>query len=89
MNADLLHAARVIVSNDHLLVNVVRLRVRQLLLGHRPLVVAPPGLGAADMALMEIIQEKLSFAPAGEATGATPLPTILDFPDVRVKKKAA
>ena len=89
MNADLLHAARAIVSNDHLLVNVMRLRVRQLLLGHRPLVVALPGLGTADVALMEIIQKKLSFAPVGEVTDATLLPAILEFPDARVKKKAA
>ena len=89
MNADLLQAAGAIVSNDHILVNVVRLRVRQLSQGHRPLVVAPPGTGTADIALMEIIQNRIRFAPAVEAIDAIPLPTVLDFPPVRAKKRAA
>lgn len=89
MNADLLHAAEAIVSNDHTLVNVVRLRVRQLSLGHRPLVVAPPGAGTADIALMEIIQNRIRFVPTVEANDAIPLPAVLEFPEGQVKKKAA
>ena len=89
MNADLLHAAGAIVSNDHILVNVVRLRIPQLLLGNRPLVVAPPGAGTADTALTEIIQNRISFAPAVEANDAIPLPAVLEFPGARAKKKAA
>jgi DNA-directed RNA polymerase subunit K/omega len=89
MNADLLYAAQKIVSNNQILVNLVRLRVRQLTLGSRPLVVAPPGLGTADIALMEVIEKKISFAPTVEASAAIPLPAIVEFPDVRTKKKAA
>jgi DNA-directed RNA polymerase subunit omega len=89
MNAALLHAAEKIVSNNNILINVVRRRVRQLTLGRRPLVVAPPGSGTADIALMEVIQEKISFAPAVEASDAIPLPAIVEFPDVRAKEKAA
>ena len=89
MNVDLLHAARAIVCNDQIVVNVVRLRVRQLSQGHRPLVVAPPGTGMADIALMEIIQNKIRFAPAVEADEAIPLPAVLKFPHVRAKKIAA
>lgn len=89
MNADLLNAAGAIVSNDQILVNVVRQRVRQLSLGHRPLVVAPPGAGTADIALMEIIQDRIRLAPAVEANDAIPLPAVLEFPHVRTKKRAA
>lgn len=89
MNADLLYAAGNVVSNNHILVNTVRLRVRQLLLGHRPLVVAPPGAGMADIALMEIAQKKLTFAAVVEPASALPLSPVLEFPDVQVKKKAA
>ena len=89
MNAELLHAAEKIVSNNQILVNVVRLRVRQLTLGHRPLVVAPPGSGTADIALMEVIQNKIGFASTVEPNDVVPLPAIVEFPDMRSKKKAA
>ena len=89
MNADLLYAAEKIISNKQILVNVVRLRVRQLTLGHRPLVVAPPGSGTADIALMEVIQNKIGFASTAQANDVVPLPAIVEFPDMRSKKKAA
>jgi hypothetical protein len=89
MNVDLLHAVRAIVCNDQIVVNVVRLRVRQLSQGHRPLVVAPPGTGMADIALMEIIQNRMRFAPAVETDNAIPIPAVLKFPHVRAKKEAA
>ena len=89
MNADLLCAARNIVSNPQILVNVVRLRVRQLSMGHRPLVVAPPGSGTADIALMEIVQKKLTFAKSVDANNAIPLAAVVPFPDLGAKKKAA
>ena len=38
---------------------------------------------------MEIIQQRISFAPAVEANDAIPLPAVVEFPDVRPKKKAA
>ena len=61
MNADLIKAAGEVVSNTQILVNMVSRRVRQLSFGHRPLVQVPPGMRAADIALTEIIEEKLAY----------------------------
>ena len=61
MKADLIKAASEVIPNQHMLVNTISRRVRQLGLGHRPLVVAPPGMGLADVALTEVINRKLSF----------------------------
>ena len=51
------------VGNPHILVNIVSRRVRQLNSGgggfHRPLVEVQPGQGAADIALTEIVEEKI------------------------------
>jgi DNA-directed RNA polymerase subunit omega len=71
MNARLLAGASKVIPLTDLLVNVVSRRVRQLAQGHRPLVVAPPGMGAADIALTEIIEGKLSSAPADKAEVVT------------------
>ena len=88
MNADLLKTAAKVIPNPDFLVNVVRLRVRQLCSGHRPLVVCPPGLGVADIALMEIIAGKLTFASKRDE-GALALPTVLAFPGPGLSEKAA
>ena len=64
MNAKLIAAAAEVIPSTELLVNVVSRRVRQLTLGHRPLVVAPPGMLAADIALTEIKEGKLTSKPA-------------------------
>ena len=65
MNADLMKKALEKVGNPHVLVNIVSRRVRQLNGGGggmgRPLVDAPPTAGAADIALMEIVEEKIGF----------------------------
>jgi DNA-directed RNA polymerase subunit omega len=61
MKAELIQAASEVIPNPQILVNVVSRRVRQLSLGHRPLVQTPPGTRAADIALTEIIEEKLTF----------------------------
>ena len=61
MNSHLLSAASLVIPSPQFLVNVVSKRVRQLSLGHRPLVVAPPGMGLADIALTEIIDKKLTY----------------------------
>jgi DNA-directed RNA polymerase subunit K/omega len=42
-------------------VNMVSRRVRQLTMGHRPLVEFSPGLGFADIALSEIGTGKLTY----------------------------
>ena len=64
MNANLIAAASKVIPSNELLVNVVSRRVRQLTFGHRPLVVVPPGMLAADIALTEIIDGKLTSEPA-------------------------
>ena len=89
MNADLLYSAAKLVPNYQILVNVVRLRVLQLCGGHRPLAVCAPGLGAADIALTEIIQGKLTFELLGDAGAANGLPAMLPFPTSVASKKAA
>ena len=64
MQSTLLSRASVVIPNSHLLVNMVRLRVRQLMRGHRPLILAPPGMGFADLALSEIIAGKTTYENA-------------------------
>jgi DNA-directed RNA polymerase subunit K/omega len=61
MKADLVKAASEVIPNQQILVNMVSRRVRQLCFGYRPLVQVPPGMDAADIALTEIINEKLTF----------------------------
>ena len=64
MNAELTKKALEKVGNPNVLVNLVSRRVRQLNAGSgalsRPLVEAG-NLGAADVALLEIIEEKIGF----------------------------
>ena len=59
--AQLLQEAAKVIPNQQLLINVVSKRVRQLGLGHRPLVEATPKSSLTDIALKEIIAGKLSF----------------------------
>ena len=61
MTAQLLQEAAKIIPNQQLLINVVSKRVRQLGLGHRPLVEATPKSSLTDIALKEIIAGKLTF----------------------------
>jgi DNA-directed RNA polymerase subunit K/omega len=95
MNALLLTTALKTIPNPQMLVNVVRLRVKQLALGHRPLVMAAPGTGLADVALAEIIEQKLSFELTPEiraiADGSAAPAVVLPFPTTppaKVKKAA-
>ena len=89
MNADLIKAASEVITNQQILVNMVSRRVRQLTLGHRPLVVCAPGLGAADIALTEIANGKLTFESTfGQNGTAEPPARIVLFPDVAESKKA-
>src|SRR5260370_40609860 len=64
LNAELTRKALEKVGNPNVLVNLVSRRVRQLNSGagamSRPLV-EPGHLGAADIALTEIIEEKIGF----------------------------
>ena len=61
MTAQLLQEAAKVIPNQQLLINVVSKRVRQLGLGHRPLVEATPKSSLTDIALKEIIAGKLTF----------------------------
>ena len=87
MKAELIKAASEVVTNQQILVNMVSRRVRQLCLGHRPLVEYAPGLGHADIALTEIANKKLTF----ESTfGQKPIDTathVVQFPGILVEKK--
>ena len=76
MNSELCNQALEKVKNPNVLVNVVSRRVRQLNSGGgglgRPLVQDTAGLGAADIALREIIEGAIDFellAVEEETTG--------------------
>jgi DNA-directed RNA polymerase subunit omega len=89
MNPDLVKAASEVITNQQILVNMVSRRVRQLTLGHRPLVVCAPGLREADIALTEIANGKLTFESTFGQNGTAELPArIVLFPDVAESKKA-
>lgn len=90
MKTHLILSASKVITNQMMLVNVISRRVRQLSLGHRPLVACAPGTGLSDVALTEVIEGKLSYELApllkvtDEATPVIPFP-VKDSP----RKKAA
>jgi DNA-directed RNA polymerase subunit omega len=65
LNAELTKKALEKVGNPNVLVNLVSRRVRQLNSGggsaSRPLVAETAGMGAADIALLEIIEDKMGY----------------------------
>ena len=61
MTTQLLQEAAQVIPNQQLLINVVSKRVRQLGLGHRPMVETTPRLSLTDIALKEIISGKLAY----------------------------
>jgi DNA-directed RNA polymerase subunit omega len=87
MKADLIKAASEVIPNQQILVNMVSRRVRQLCLGHRPLVVVSPGLGQADIALTEIANKKLTFESTFVKKGEAAV--VVQFPPAITGKKAA
>src|SRR5947207_3672434 len=88
MKAELVQAASKVIISPQILVNMVSRRVRQLTLGHRPLVVCAPGLREADIALTEIANGKLTFESTFGQDGTAPVPNVVQFPEVIVAKKA-
>ena len=76
MNAELCKKALDKVSNPNVLVNLISRRVRQLNAGGggvgRPLVNAPSSMGLADIALMEIIEDKMGWELPEEAAAVRP-----------------
>ncbi len=64
MNSDLQKQALAKVGNPNVLVNIVSRRVRQLTSNgphSRPLIADTAGLGAADIALVELIEDKIGW----------------------------
>ena len=64
MNSELCKKALERVGNPNIMVNVISRRVRQLTGGGpsaRPLVMDTAGLGAADVAMLELIEGKLDW----------------------------
>lgn len=59
MKSELVEKAAEIVSDPLVLINLVSKRVRQLNGGRSPLIPTRPGMGAADIALAEIIEGKI------------------------------
>ena len=88
MKTELVHAAAAAVPNQQILINMVSRRVRQLSLGHRPLVEFVPGLGHADIALSEIANGKLAFESTFGQNGKTAPAEVVQFPGIIVAKKA-
>jgi DNA-directed RNA polymerase subunit omega len=68
MTTQLLQEAAQVIPNQQLLINVVSKRVRQLGLGHRPLVETTPRMSLTDIALKEIIAGKLTYESLEGAT---------------------
>lgn len=86
MKEHLVKAASEVIPNQQILVNMVSRRVRQLSLGHRPLVEFVPGLGHADVALSEIANGKLTFESTLKQNGAA-LAEIVPFPATTKKTR--
>ena len=66
MRADLVEQAALIVKDHPILINMVSKRVRQIAAGHAVLVERRTGLREADLALLEIIQGKITIATADQ-----------------------
>jgi len=66
MTTQLLQEAAAVIPNQQLLINVVSKRVRQLGLGHRPMVETTPRMSLTDIALKEIISGKLAYEMLNE-----------------------
>jgi len=62
MKSDLVVQASEIIDDPQLLINVVSKRVAQLNQGRAPLIDTVPSMGAADIALTEIIEGKVIMA---------------------------
>ena len=70
MTTQLLQEAAQVIPNQQLLINVVSKRVRQLGLGHRPMVEVGPRASLTDIALKEIIAGKLTYESLKNSEGA-------------------
>jgi DNA-directed RNA polymerase subunit omega len=65
VNSEYIKQAMTKVGNPNVLINVVSRRVRQLTSGggvSRPLIEQTATMGAADVALMELVEDKMAFS---------------------------
>src|ERR1035438_1479071 len=72
-----LEPAQLRIPNPELLVNVVRLRVRQFAQGHRPITQTAPWMEFVDIALKEISEGKLGYAFPEEAEFVPEAPAVI------------
>jgi DNA-directed RNA polymerase subunit omega len=77
MNAELCKRAVEKVGNPNVLVNLISRRVRQLNAGGgglgRPLVNVPASMGLADIALTEILEDKMGWEVPAEVAAVRPV----------------
>jgi DNA-directed RNA polymerase subunit omega len=75
LNSELCRKALEKVGNPNILINLVSRRVRQLTSGAagRPLVADTTGLGAADIALLELIEDKMGWEHVEELDKIEPV----------------
>ena len=62
MKSELVEKASEVMSDPQVLINMVSRRVKQLNDGRAPLIETVPSMGAADIALTEIIEGKIKLA---------------------------
>lgn len=78
MNSEFCRQALVKVGNPNILVNLISRRVRQLNSGgggiSRPLIADTTGLGVADIALLEILEDKMGWEIPDDLVPAEPTP---------------
>lgn len=75
MNTELSRRALEEIGNPNILVNLVSKRVRQLnSAGSRPLIADTTGLGAADIALLELADKKMGWERIEQLPGTEPAP---------------
>ena len=94
MKSDLVKAASEVIISPQILVNMVSRRVRQLCIGHRPMVEFAPGMGHADIALREIAAGMLTWESAPGKNGkiepqVAVVAEVVPFPGVIAAKKTA
>jgi DNA-directed RNA polymerase subunit omega len=83
-----LEVAQQRIPSPEILINVVRRRVRQLVLGHRPLTQIDARMEFSEIALKEISEGKLSYeladedeaVPEARQQPSTPKPTVSPLP---------
>lgn len=83
MNPDICKKALEKVGDANTLINIVSKRVRQLSSGSRPLLLGTENMGSADIAMTEIIEDKLTWDPA-EFKNTAPVYTV----NLRRKRRA-